>query len=148
MSDFLPLPLTYGPFFASIFGGFLLFLGPLDMEMLWKLEGSWVLWRRCSFIAGRCWNFSGNPCGIWLLVMNTPGGLTVLQSLRHSVFLESLWSARSVQFSSSVAHSCPTLCNPTDSSMAGLPVHHQLPEFTQTHVRWIGDIIQPSLPNV
>ena len=49
----------------------------------------------------------------------------------------------SVQFSS-VAQSCPTLCNPMDCSMPGLPVHHQLPEFTQTHVHWIGDAIQPS----
>ena len=41
----------------------------------------------------------------------------------------------SVQFNS-VAQSCPTLCDPMDCSMPGLPVHHQLPEFTQTHVRW------------
>ena len=39
----------------------------------------------------------------------------------------------SVQFSSA-AQSCPTICDPMDSSMPGLPVHHQLPEFTQTHV--------------
>ena len=49
----------------------------------------------------------------------------------------------SVQFSS-VAQSCPTLCDPKDCSMPGLPVHHQLPEFTQTHVHWVGDAIQPS----
>ena len=42
----------------------------------------------------------------------------------------------SVQFSS-VAQSCPTLCNPMNRSMPGLPVHHQLPEFTQTHVHWV-----------
>ena len=53
--------------------------------------------------------------------------------------------AHSVQFSS-VAQSCPTLCNPMDCSMPGLPVHHQLPEFTQTHVHWVGDTIQPSHP--
>ena len=47
---------------------------------------------------------------------------------------------------SSVAHSCPTLCDPTDCSMPGLSVHHQLPEFTQTHVCWVGDAIQPSHP--
>ena len=41
-----------------------------------------------------------------------------------------------VQFSS-VAQSCPTLCNPMDCSTPGLPVHHQLPEFTQTHVHWV-----------
>ena len=48
-----------------------------------------------------------------------------------------------VQFSS-VAQSCPTLCDPMDSSTPGLPVHHQLPEFIQTHVLWVRDAIQPS----
>ena len=50
-----------------------------------------------------------------------------------------------IQFSS-VAQSCPTLCNPMNRSMPGLPVHHQLPEFTQTHVHQVGDAIQSSLP--
>jgi len=50
-----------------------------------------------------------------------------------------------VQFSS-VAQSCPTLCNPMNCSTPGLPVHHQLPEFTQTHVHRVGDAIQPSHP--
>ena len=47
---------------------------------------------------------------------------------------------------SSVTQSCPTLCNPMDCSTPGLPVHHQLPEFTQTHVHWVGDAIQPFHP--
>ena len=47
---------------------------------------------------------------------------------------------------SSVAQSCPTLCDPMDGSMPGLPVHHQLPELTQTHVHWVGDAIQLSHP--
>ena len=47
---------------------------------------------------------------------------------------------------SSVAQSCPTLCNPMNCSTPGLPVHNQLPEFTQTHVHWVGDVIQPSQP--
>ena len=47
---------------------------------------------------------------------------------------------------SSVAQSCPTLCNPMNCSTQGLPVHHQLPESTQTHVYWVGDAIQPSHP--
>ena len=42
--------------------------------------------------------------------------------------------------------SCPTLCNPMNRSMPGLPVHHQLPESTQTHVHRVGDAIQPSHP--
>ena len=47
---------------------------------------------------------------------------------------------------SSVAQSCLTLCDPMNCSTPGLPVHHQLPEFTQTHVHWVGDAIQPSHP--
>ena len=52
------------------------------------------------------------------------------------------WFVCSVQFSS-VARSCPTLCDPMDCSTPVLPVHHQLPEFIQTHVHWVGDAIQP-----
>ena len=51
----------------------------------------------------------------------------------------------SVQFSS-VAQSCPTLCDPMNHSTPGLPVHHKLPKFTQTHVHQVGDAIQPSHP--
>ena len=51
----------------------------------------------------------------------------------------------SVQFSS-VAQSCPTLYDPMNRSTPGLPVHHQLPEFTQTHVHRVSDAIQPSHP--
>ena len=49
-----------------------------------------------------------------------------------------------VQFSS--AQPCLTLCNPMNRSTPGLPVHHQLPESTQTHVHWVSDAIQPSHP--
>ena len=55
------------------------------------------------------------------------------------------WGQKKIQFSS-VAQLCPTLCNPMDWSTPGLPVHHQLPESTQTHVHWVGDAIQPSHP--
>ena len=51
----------------------------------------------------------------------------------------------SVQFSS-VAQSRLTLCNPVDCSMPGFPLHHHLLEFTQTHVHWVGDAMQPSHP--
>ena len=47
---------------------------------------------------------------------------------------------------SSVTQSCPTLCDPMDCSMPSLPVHHQLPELTQTHVHCVSDAIQPSHP--
>ena len=52
---------------------------------------------------------------------------------------------RTTQFSS-VTQSCLTLCDPTDCSTPGLPVHHQLPKLAQTHVHWVGDAIQPSHP--
>ena len=50
-----------------------------------------------------------------------------------------------VQFSS-VAQLCPSICDPMGCSMPGLHVHHQLPEFTQTHVHWVSDAIQASHP--
>ena len=51
-----------------------------------------------------------------------------------------------VKSESEVAQSCLTLCGPMDCSTPGLPVHHQLPEFTQSHSHWVGDAIQPSHP--
>ena len=56
------------------------------------------------------------------------------------------WSTSLVIQFSSVAQSCLTLCDPMNRTMPGLPVHHQLPEFTQTHVHRFGDAIQPSHP--
>ena len=55
------------------------------------------------------------------------------------------WALGSIEFSS-VTQSCPTLCDPMNHSTPGLPVHHQLPEFTQTHVHRVSDAIQPSHP--
>ena len=51
-----------------------------------------------------------------------------------------------IELISSVTQSCPTLCYPMNRSTAGLPVHHQLPEFTQIHVHGVSDAIQPSHP--
>ena len=64
-----------------------------------------------------------------------------------SVFynLSSVVMYHSVQFSS-VAQLCPTLCDPMNRSTPSLPVHHQLPEFTWTHVHRVGDAVQPSHP--
>ena len=66
--------------------------------------------------------------------------LTAIPNSRKPQF-----SYSSVQFSS-IAQSCPTLCDPMNPSVSGLPIHHQLPEFTQTHVHRVGDGIQPSHP--
>ena len=57
----------------------------------------------------------------------------------------SVYFSASVQFSS-VTQSCPTFCDPINCSTPGLAVHHQLPEFTQTHFHPVGDAIQPSHP--
>ena len=55
------------------------------------------------------------------------------------------YTCKGIQFSS-FTQSCPTLCDPMNCSAPGLPVHYQLPEFTQTHVHRVGDAIQPSHP--
>ena len=57
-----------------------------------------------------------------------------------------LWIKENMHQFSSVAQSCLTFCNPMNHSTPGLPVHHQLPELTQTHVHHVGDAIQPSHP--
>ena len=55
------------------------------------------------------------------------------------------WRTGKSQFSS-VAQLCLTLCDPMDHSLPGHPIHHQLPGFTQTHIHWVSDAIQPSHP--
>ena len=66
-------------------------------------------------------------------------GIKILQAVGHGQ------KKKKIQFGS-VAQSCLTLCDPMNYSTPGLPVHHQLPEFTQTHVHRVGDAIQPSHP--
>ena len=68
-----------------------------------------------------------------------------VMSICISVCLSVHPSIQKLQFSS-IAQSCPTLCNPMSHSTPGLPVYHQLPEFTQTHVHRVGGAIQPSHP--
>ena len=70
--------------------------------------------------------------------------IVVLKINLHEFFIH-LRLVESVQFSL-VAQSCPTLCDPMNCSTPGLPVYHQLPEFTQTHVHRVSDAIQPSHP--
>ena len=71
--------------------------------------------------------------------------LSTLQKFFGTYYLLRVPLLLLVQFSS-VAQSCPTLCNPMNRSTPGLPVHHQLLEFTQTHVHRVSDAIQPSHP--
>ena len=81
-----------------------------------------------------------------ILKKNKARRLTLSNFKTHykSTIIKIVWYFQ-IQFSS-VAQSCLTLCDPMDCSMPGLPVHHQLPEFTQTHVHRIGDAIQPPHP--
>ena len=81
------------------------------------------------------------PCLYHLIFLSYSGNQRTKSPM--SIVFYSL--RNTVQFSS-VAQSCPTLCDPMNHSMPGLPVHHQLPEFTQTHIHWVGDAIQPSHP--
>ena len=84
-----------------------------------------------------------------LRVLTFPRWFLAPKKLLHEKWVESsLYNIAleiKVQFSS-VPQSCPTLCDPMNRSMPGLPVHHQLPEFTQTHVHRVSDVIQPSHP--
>ena len=75
--------------------------------------------------------------------MGEPGGLLSVGSHRVGHDWNDLAASDQIR---SVAQSCPTLCNPMNLSTPGLPVHHKLPEFTQTHVHRVGDAIQPSHP--
>ena len=70
----------------------------------------------------------------------------MLEKVRSNITTLGTRPFSSVQFSRSVAQSCPTLCDPMNCSTPGLSVHHQLPELTQTHVHRVDDVIQPSHP--
>ena len=115
-----------------------------DLEEQWR---AWC-WRQHVLIKmGREWMpeiwiwdpsfLPGELCGHCNLAKNT----LALYSVSCLLSLK-----RAHQSVSSVAQLCPTFCNPMDCSMPGLPVHHQLPEFTQTHVHWVNDAIQLSHP--
>ena len=84
---------------------------------------------------------------IWHVYTSLVNELTWGISLVNFIILNHccVFEISSVQFSS-VAQSCPTLCDPMNHSMLGLPVHHQLLEFTQTHLHQVSDAIQPSHP--
>ena len=94
-------------------------------------------------------------CSMWIIFfkLHYKGSLlSFSECVNHKLsFHHPQWQAfdphvlftHTAQFSS-VAQSCPTRCDPMNRSTPGLPVHHQLPEFTQTHVHRVGDAIQPS----
>ena len=89
-------------------------------------------WKQCETL------FLGAPKSLQMV--------TAAMKLRHWLLgRKAMTILSSVQFSS-VAQSCPTLCDPVNHSTPGFPVHQQLPEFTQTHVHRVRDATQPSHP--
>ena len=96
------------------------------------------------------WSLPGKKMGCHSLLHGilTQGSNPSLRHCRQQILyhLSHQRSPRSLGQFSSVAQSCPTLCDPMDCSTPGFPVQHQLLEFTQTRVHCIGDAIQPSHP--
>ena len=84
------------------------------------------------------------------VVISFSRGTPPIRGLNPCVLCLLHWQADSLLFSwvqfSPITQSCPTLCKPVDCSMPRLLVHHQFPEFTQTHVHWVSDAVQPSHP--
>ena len=84
-------------------------------------------------------HFQGKPFNITVIQIYAP-------TSNAERFYEDLLNLLELVQFNSVAQSCPALCNPMNRSTPGLPVHHQLPKFTQTHVHGVGDAIQTSHP--
>jgi len=136
-------PLCFFTFIKRLFSSSLLsVIVVFILSAFWWIRGLW------KFPDGRDWLWRN--LGLVLI-----GGAMLSKSLiQFSVdgrgFVPSCclaWGQTivGVQFSS-VSQSCPTIYDPMDCSTPGLPIHHQLPEFTQTHVHWVSDAIQPSHP--
>ena len=82
----------------------------------------------------------------WVWSLGWEGLLEEKMSAHSSILDWKLLWTEEPQSVSWVSQLCPTLCDPIDCSMPGLPVHHQLLEFVQSHVHWVSDAIQPSHP--
>ena len=140
------------PACLCLFWGILLFL--CYCKWSYFLNFLFRLFIVCLWSSLRPW-FSDSPPLFACKIINIFTVLVQILLLRNtlwspcpkliSLHLQSLLYPNSVPFSS-VTQSYPTLCDPMNRSTPGLPVHHQLPEFTQAHVHWVDDAIQPSHP--
>ena len=97
-------------------------------------------------MSGHIWSPSGgNILGItsapWVRLQRLQFGVPPFNTRKQTHIIINVWPSCWL-----VAQSCLIVCDPTDCSMLGLPVQHQLPEFTQAHVHWVSDVIPPSHP--
>ena len=114
--------------------------GRLQSVGLWRVRHNWAT--SLSLFIFIHWRRKWQPTPVFL-PGESQGRGSLVGSVRHN------WSnlaAVCLFFSSVQSLSRVRLCDPMDCSTPGLPVHHQLPEFTQTHVHWVSDAIQPSHP--
>ena len=90
------------------------------------------------------WKWVWVDSGSWWWI-GRPGVLWIMgsQRVKHDWVTELNWTN---QYCCSITNLCPTLCNPIDCSLPGFPILHNLLEFAQTHVHWVGDAIHPSHP--
>ena len=117
---------------CPIAGSLCCFPSPLKLHLSWKF----IYWHSSLLLVGYLYLLEIPP--LRGLQQNTP------LEIKLRCWLVS--PMRTITQFSSVTQWCPTLCDPMNRSTPGLPVHHQLPEFTQTHVHRVSDAIQPSHP--
>ena len=155
------LSFLYSPTLTSIHGYWKWFLLPFPKASQWKESSDFLLgifillndfvqfsefWKYCSVQNSSCFKYI---CAISIL---SDGKLAQSLNisfqkvhLKNTFYRSHLLIISLVQFSS-VTQSCPTLCDPMNCSTPGLHVHHQLLEFTQTHVHQVDDAVQTSYP--
>ena len=124
-------------------------LDSVDMSVskLWELVTGREAWCAASMGSRGLWHAEWlNWTGVGYWCVNDREYMRAFLPRSKHLLGNLLWLLKhTIQFSS-VALLCPTLCNPMNRSTPGLPVHHQLPEFTQTHAHRVSDAIQPFHP--